>query len=226
MGGASLFWLAPAIPLLALIPEGLQHIAEIRLGMFESERAFRAHAFSPERMVFGVVKVIGLMLAILAAARFLGGAGKDWWRPSGIVWRAFWLALALNIVVSVSLVGAGMIIEDRLASILNTIATIATLPLLVMLIAPLLGDATMGLRRAFTAGWIHAIAMVLLAMIFLPAQMLHEHFHTLAIGSSQQMVWLLMALDTLLVGLMGCLLGGALAGGYTFGNRVTRAKST
>ena len=40
--GLSLFWLAPAVMGLVVIPEFLQHVVEIRLGMFDSREAFDA----------------------------------------------------------------------------------------------------------------------------------------------------------------------------------------
>ena len=42
--GFSLFWLAPMAVALVVIPEFAQHVAEIKLGMFESRAA--AHALS------------------------------------------------------------------------------------------------------------------------------------------------------------------------------------
>ena len=71
---ARLFWLAPLIPLIAILPEFVQHVWEVNAGMFASKAAFNAHAMDPERWQFGYFKIAGLVLSILAAARF--------WAPS------------------------------------------------------------------------------------------------------------------------------------------------
>ena len=85
--GLSLFWLAPGVLALVIIPEFLQHVAEIRIGMFDSREQAISVANSPERMVWGYLKVAGLVLTFLAAARFwwVREYGGRWWdvmRPS------------------------------------------------------------------------------------------------------------------------------------------------
>ena len=68
--GFRIWRLALLIPLLVAIPEAIQHVAEIRIGMFESRDMARAVADDPRRMVWGHLKIAGLVLAILAAVRF------------------------------------------------------------------------------------------------------------------------------------------------------------
>ena len=97
-------------------------------------------------------------------------------------------------------------------------ASIATLPLLLYLIGPLLGDRTMTLRRAYTGGWGRLVLMaVLLVVAFLPAQIVHGLNHTWALGKEPAVVWALMTWDAVLVGLMACWFGAALGAGYRSG---------
>lgn len=95
--GFRIWWLAPLIPLLVVVPEALQHVAEIRIGMFESRADFAALANDPRRMTWGIVKVIGLLIAILATVRFWGMRenAQRWWDVRGIAWKNLLLGIAL-----------------------------------------------------------------------------------------------------------------------------------
>lgn len=217
-GGLSLFWLAPLIPLIAIAPEFAQHVAEIQLGMFASEEAFNAEAMSEERWFYAYFKIAGLLIAVFAAARFLGGAGKRWWDLRTIAWKQFLIALALNAAVTAIGLGAEQAFDGEVPAFINIPFQIATLPLLIYLIGPLLGDNTMTLRRAYTTGWIAAILVAIFGLLaWGPAQLVHQYNHTLALGQSEAIVWALMIWDSLLVGLMACWMGASLAAGYWLG---------
>lgn len=218
LGGLSLFWLAPVIPLISIIPEFAQHVAEIQLGMFDSKEAFNAEAMSNERWFFAYFKIAGLLIALLAASRFIGGASRNWWNLRTIAWKQFLIALALNIGVTV----IGAFIENATAgdtpSPVSLAFQIATLPLLIYLLGPLFGDRTMTLKRAYTSGWIAAIMAAIFSLLaWWPGQQVHEYNHTLAMGQNDLVVWSLMIWDSLLVGLMACWMGAGLAAGYWLG---------
>ncbi|QZD94465.1 hypothetical protein [Qipengyuania gelatinilytica] len=218
LGGISLLWLAPIIPLISIVPEFAQHVAEIQLGMFDSKEAFSAKAMSEERWFFAYFKIAGLLIAILAAARFLGGAGKRWWDPRTVDWKRFLFALALNIAAGViGFLIAGSV-ESGVPDVVNMAFQIATLPLLIYLVGPLYGDKSMTLKRAYTVGWFSAAMAGFFSLAaWLPAQPLHEYNHTLAMGQGDLVVWALMIWDSVLVGLMACWLGAGLAAGYWLG---------
>lgn len=218
LGGLSLFWLAPIIPLISIIPEFAQHVAEIRLGMFDSKDAFNAEAMSEERWFFAYFKIAGLLIAVLAAARFLGGAGRHWWDLRTIAWKQFLIALALNIAVTLVGVGIEKATDAGVPAAASIAFQIATLPLLIYLVGPLYGDRDMTLRKAYTVGWIAtAMAALFSLLAWGPAQLLHQYNHTLAMGQNDAVVWALMVWDSLLVGLMACWMGAALAAGYWLG---------
>ena len=218
LGGLSIFRFAPIIPLLVMVPEFVQHVYEIQSGMFVSKAAFNAEAMSDTRWLFGYAKIAGLVLAIFAAARFIGGAGTRWWDLRTIAWRAFLIALAVNVAATMLFeVLAGSSAQD-LPLAITFVVQIVLLPLLVYLLGPLFGDRTMTLRRSYTVGWLAALLIGLLVMLaFAPAQWVHGTNHTLAMGRPDLIVWALMVWDTLLVGVMACWMGAALAAGYWLG---------
>lgn len=219
VGGTRLFVLAPLIPLIAILPEFLQHIVEIKLGMFASKPAFQALAMDPTRWAFGYAKIAGLVLAMFAAARYWGGARERWWDLRNVAWKPFLIALAGNAALTVAMFVIGGRLSASAKPVFDIVATIATLPLLIWLIGPLLGDATMTLRRAYTAGWGRLLLMVLLAALaFWPASLLHQWDHRWALSASLPVVWALMTWDALLVGLIACWTGAALGAGYRGGS--------
>ena len=216
--GLSLFRLAPIIPLLVMIPEFVQHVFEIRSGMFASEEAFNAMAMSDTRWAFDYTKIAGLVIAVFAAARFVGGAGKRWWDLRTIAWKHLLLALVANAILSAAYWAIEQASGGQLPSAIDLAIQLATLPLIIYFIGPFLGDATMTLKRAFTIGWVAAALLVLfVAVAYMPAQLLHQYNHTLAMGQSTALVWGLMIWDTLLVGIMACCIGAAIAAAYWLG---------
>ena len=219
IGGTRLFVLAPLIPLIAILPEFLQHIVEIELGMFASKAAFNALQMDPTRWAFGYAKVAGLVIAIFAAARYWGGARERWWDLRTVAWKPFLIALAGNTAATVAMFVVGSRLSPAAKPVFDAVVTIASLPLLVWLIGPLLGDRAMTLRRAYTGGWGRLLLMMLLAAAaFWPASLLHQWNHRWAMGGSDAVVWALMAWDAVLVGLIACWTGAALGAGYRGGS--------
>ena len=217
-GGLSLFWFAPLIPLIAIVPEMAQHVAEIQLGMFDSKEAFAAQADSGERWFYAYFKIAGLFLAILAAARFIGGAGQRWWDLRTVAWRPFLFALLLNVAATLGGLAITNAFAGEVPLVLNYSYQIATLPLLIYLVGPLWGDRSMTLRRAYTEGWLAVILAGGLSLLaWVPAQWLHQANHTWAMGQNDMVVWALMIWDSLLVGMMAVWMGAALAVGYWLG---------
>ncbi|MBY6129724.1 hypothetical protein KUW15_13465 [Qipengyuania aquimaris] len=217
-GGTSLFWLAPIIPLIAIVPEFVQHVAEIRMGMFESREAFSALANDETRWMFGFAKIAGLFIAILAASRYWGGQRESWWDLRNIAWKPFLIAVVLQIALAGLLAGLEQVVPASIKDVVDLAIMILTLPLLVYLVGPILGDHTMTLKRAYSSGWLKAIAIGVFGFVaFWPAQQLHGLNHEWAFGAAAWQVWALMIWDTLLVGLMACWMGSALAAGYLFG---------
>lgn len=215
--GISLLWLAPGILALVVIPEFAQHVAEVRLGMFDSMEAFRAHQLDASRMAFGYAKVAGLLAAILAAARYwmLRGSDRRWWNPRDVAWGR----LALGFLVFFGIGSLPELLPERMDQMphqaLGWAWMIATLPGLFIMLAGLSGDRQTPLKAMWTKAWPWIVLTLLLAALgFGPAAWLHQMNHSWASGAGTLLLWSLMVWDSLLVGLLAGLAGTGLGLGY------------
>ena len=80
--GLAAIVLVPGFLLVAAIPEFVQHVAEIRMGMFTSVIAAKAIANSAERWGFGYFKLAGLLLALT----LVRGSGRPGGRGAPRCW--------------------------------------------------------------------------------------------------------------------------------------------
>jgi hypothetical protein len=215
--GFSLLWKAPLVLALVGIPEFIQHIVEIRLGMFDSPEAFRALAADPTRMAFGIAKIIGLIAAMLAAARYWATreSGRPWYGVADIAWRRF----AIGFLLFMLLPAAPALLESRIgksnAQAIGIAMSLILLPMLFLMLAGLFGDRKTTTRVMWRRSWPWAALMAaLLVIAFVPAQWLHGMNHRWALGAEPALVWALMIFDSILVGLLAGLVGTALYLGY------------
>lgn len=211
---------APLLLAIAVVPEGAQHVAEIRLGMFDSVDAFRALANDPTRWAFGYFKVAGFVIAILAVARFwaVGSIRRALLVPPRDLLRLV-VALGLTVAASLPFEWAGRQgLPTALNFALQAVSAVIQTGLLLYVAAALFGDRDVTLRTAFTERWPSALVMTLAAAAaFIPAQALHMANHKLAMAQAAPVVWMLMAWDALWVGLLAALVGSALYAGYGCG---------
>ena len=211
--GARTALVAPGLLALIVLPEFAQHVAEIRLGMFESREAFRSLANDSTRWAFGYVKVAGFVIAILAVARFwaLGSVRRALLiRPGNLLRLA--IAIGLTILAELSFNWLKeMSGSSLLDGLLTAVSTLIQAGLLVYLVSALLDERDVSLRTAFTERYPTALfLLVIAALAFIPAQVLHSVNHLLALGRPDAIVWALMVFDSLVVGLMAALVGTAL----------------
>lgn len=215
--GFSLFWKAPLVLGLIVVPEFAQHVAEIRLGMFESREAFIELQHDPTRWAFGYAKVAGLFLAMLAAVRFWGvrDHGARWWDLRGIGWRRFLLGAMLFFGVgSAPELLAGQVAAPAYQAI-GAGWAILLLPALFILLAGLVGDRHTPLGDVWLRSWPWlVVTLVLAALGFGPSAWLHTMNHEWAFGAGPVTLWGLMIFDSMLVGLLAGLVGTALYLGY------------
>lgn len=216
--GGRMFAVAPLAVALVVVPEFLQHAAEIHIGMFESHEAARAVANDPLRWAFGYAKLAGLTLAFLAAARVWWAreqGGAAWWRLDRIDWLTFIAGLAIVFGVpslAEPLRAAG---QERAAQVVGLALSLVTLPGVFHMLKGLFADRAVPVRAVWTTGW-RFVPLILLLFVaaFGPAMALHYAMHTLALGRPVALVWLLMAIDSLVVGLLAALVGSALYTAY------------
>ena len=216
--GFSLLWKAPVVLALVVVPEFLQHVFEIQLGMFDSREAFAALAMDPTRMAFGFVKIGGLLLVFFATARFWWtrnhGDGR-WWNLRTVAWGRFLLGLLLFAGPTLLVEQTKPLIGSTAASVFIWVVGIATLPFALLIIAGLFGDRQPTIRQVWIRGWLALILIcILVPLAYLPAQWLHDMNHRWAFGADPIIVWALMIFDSLLVGLLAGLTGTALYLGY------------
>ena len=215
--GVSMFWLAPAVLALVVIPEFAQHVVEIRLGMFESAEAARSIQNDPTRWAFGYVKVAGLVLTFLAAARFWWARehGGRWWDVRDLAWSR--LALGALIVFGVGSLPELLegTFDPTIVKVVGAAWMLLTLPGLFMLLAGLFGDRATPIAAMWRRGWPWLLLTALLLILaFVPASWLHGMNHRWAMGAGPLKLWALMIWDSLLVGLLAGLVGTALHLGY------------
>lgn len=226
--GVTMLWIAPGVLALVVIPEFIQHVAEIELGMFGTRAQTIAAAEHPTRMALGYLKVVGLVLAIIAAARFWAMRRRrlPWYRMSGMAWGRFVLGFLLfGLVPALPALFAAQIGKTA-ADAAGIALTLLFLPALFLMLAGLFGDRATPVRAMVRRSWPWAVlTAVLLVLAFAPAQWLHGMNHKWAFGAHPVIVWSLMIFDSILVGLLAGLTGTALYLGYVaFRERTGRFK--
>lgn len=211
--GGRMVVVAPAILAIAVLPELVQHVAEVHLGMFESIDRFRALANDPVRWGFGYVKVAGFVLAILATARFwsVGSVRRTLLVPPKTLLKVV-AGLAVGFAVAWPFSWLG---RQGLSPAISGIAQIVSAVLqggfMVYIIGALLEDRTVTPRRAMTSLLPAAILLLVLAAVaFAPSQALHMANHKMAMGQALPIIGLLMLFDALWVGLLAALVGSAM----------------
>jgi len=211
-----LFSLAPVIVLIPIAFEFAQHLAEVQIGMFESRESFASLALDPRRLTFGYGKIAAIWVSTFLAARFWVNhrEGRRWWSLANVAWRPLLVGLGLSFLVSIPIT-PGLGLPPMVVLATTLVVVIVSMPLMVLMMAGLLGDAGATLKGAYTRGWgtaFRILAFTLLA--FLPLQVVHYVDHTFALGQPAALVWALMIWDSVLVGAMAAIMGTALHHGY------------
>ncbi len=211
--GFALFLLAPVIIAIVVVPEFVQHWFEIRSGMFESVEHARALANDPQRWAFGYAKLAGLLIAMFAAARFWNAQarGGRWWDVREIAWLRLGVALALFALLP----ALADILRGPAYWVASIVLSIAVLPLLFVILGALFGARRPGLVESLRSGWRWLPLLVLLLVAaYLPPMAAHYGLHHVARGLATPLVWVLMMLDSLVVGLIATFTGAAFALAY------------
>lgn len=214
--GLRSFVAAPLLVALAVVPQAVQHVAELQFGMFASREAFIALQNDPTRMAFGMAKVAGLLLAITAIARF--------WALGSV--RAALLPGWRTLLLSALLFGASEFVVWVLDGVEDAVgepwsygftALTATIQIgiVVAMVAVLLEDGEVTPRTLLCKRWPALVYMALcLGAAFAPAAWLHGKMHHVAFAQPEWLAWALMGVDALVVGAIAALTGAALAVGY------------
>ena len=213
----ALFMIAPAIIALVSVPEFAQHVVEIHIGMFASRDAAASLQNDQARWIFGYVKILGLVLAILGSARFWWcySSGGKWQNIFAVDWLKFFAGLACFILIGIVALPLQNYIPRVGFAIINIALSIASLPFIFMMSAGLFGDSSLRISHILKRSWPYLLLLGLLLFFgFAPWQWLHGMNHKWAFGSSPTVVWMLMIFDSLVVGLMASLVGSGIAVSY------------
>jgi uncharacterized membrane protein YidH (DUF202 family) len=185
--------------------------------MFDSRAAFQANALDSTRMTIGSFKIAGLLLAMLAAARFwwTRHLGRAWYDPRTIAWGRLALGFVTFGLVPFLPELAKAQIGEQAVQWVSLALSIILLPMLFLMLAGLFGDRKTPVSSMWRSAWPWLVlTLVLVVAGFAPSAWLHQKNHAWALGTDQAVVWALMIFDSLLVGLMAGLTGTALYLGY------------
>lgn len=217
------FGAARAVPLLFLLPlavEFIQHVIEYRAGMFTSFEGMAAAGNDAGRIGFGQVKSLSLILLIYWVSRWLA-FGRDPARP--IVGDR--ISARLFAGVAILFILAGLVpqfggafltplMPNRALFGIGIAVFVATLVLNIYLmvwkVGAALGNPALTIPASFRT--MHGNFWLSLAVdvaIFLPPMIAHYALNILAVGKPAGLVWTLLAVDSLVVGLLGLLMATA-----------------
>jgi hypothetical protein len=220
LGGQSMVR-APAILLLAALPELAQHVVEIRIGMFDSLEAAHRLQHSVMREYIGYPKVAAVWIAAFLIARFWSNGASA--RSAVAVSPKI---LAKTILGFMAIVGVGFVIVKGLGLISSKLGVVALLLsgiiqaiIFLWTIGVWLEENPISIKLAFTARAPNALSLLIIFLCSVPlAQGLHILIHKVVLGQSQPIVWALMIADAIfIVPLSAALNGAALFVGYRSG---------
>ena len=213
MFGAQLdgFRVARALPWLFLLLAGwemAQHVVEVRIGFFESEAASKAVAMDSSRMAMGWVKMILVYAGGFFAIRYLA------WRDASRAMRptiaellrylpyiAYAIGLFALIVYARSFVPEARVTDFRTAVGLSQMA-IEPLLMLWIVSAATGGGVRGPVRSVRLTGWLYLWALPLFFIGRLPISIAHQLLNAFAIGQPEAILWVMLVLDSLVVGLL------------------------
>lgn len=215
--------IALALPLLYALgfaTELVQHVVEVRIGLFASIDAMRTLGEHPARMGFGYVKGLSLILLVYWVSRwhFAGEGGGR------IIGDARSARLFAAVIVYGLLVALLQHYGDRLlAPVIDDPGTVNTAILLLMLLATMadvylapwkvsaaLGNPRIGIPtsvRLIRGGFWWSFAFSIVTM--LPLMALHYALNIFAVGRGAAATWALLVLDAAVVGYLGLVLATA-----------------
>ncbi|GGA41852.1 hypothetical protein [Sphingomonas psychrolutea] len=210
-GGSIAFLIA--CPLLALVPvffEVVQHIVEVKIGMYQSIAMAKAVEHDPWRMGFGMIKVIALILPGYWIVRFLAWRDpRAAARPDARAVRLFAGFAAFQIALAV----LQLFVLPQIGWVL--LATFVGGQVIGILIAAwgvaaALGNAAIGPRASVAImarqiPWTFVFSLVAMLPLMVP----HYAFAALAILGPKALLWTVLLIDSLLVGWLSAVLVAA-----------------
>lgn len=214
-----------ALPLLAAVPfaaEMIQHVAEVRAGMFTSYAGAEAAAADPGRELFGFIKVLSLFLITYPVIRFLG-SGDDR-RQAVTVTRTSALLFGAVLLFSLATMALQRVGGPLLAQVIANerwliaagLAGLLGLMLLETYLAAWKAGAALGnprLTAGRSVGIMHPRVLrsfgFTLAMMT-PLMIIHYALNFAAIGAAPAAMWTILAIDSAVAASLGIVLAATI----------------
>ena len=209
-----------AFPLLFAIPVGIefiQHVIEVSAGMYVNIEGAKAAESDPLRLGWGMVKTLAIAITLYWMARFMAGFERSRvasFEPVAV--RLFLVVLAFNAALTALFFWGGGLLRALGAGEAATMQIgigffIANLLLGILLdgwkVGAALGNPALGPLRSVRMIAPHiAWSLAFTLVMMLPLMVVHYGIAGIAIGASPALVWLLMAVDSLLVGYLAAVL--------------------
>lgn len=196
--GTAFLFACPALALVPVVFEMLQHIAEMHIDLYTSIAAAKSLEHHPLRMVFGMAKVLSLIVPGYWIIRYLA-----WGRVAladrrsitlftGVVaFQLVWVAIQLFVLPrTLAATLTGFLVGQIVAGLLPAWGVAAALG------NPDVGPGRSARIMAPQLAWTFALQLVAVVPLMIP----HYILGTLALMGPRVLVWPLLVLDALLVG--------------------------
>jgi len=212
---APLFFLIPVIPVIA---EFVQHVAEHNIGMYASLEAAAAMENHPVRMGFGYFKAFAMTCSWLWVPLYLAAGRRRMGLISGSSLRGFAKVLAFSVAIFAMTIVIGILMRrqgaDATAILSATIASLLVGMVIEVLVGPwkiaaVIGDQRVSLARSISLAapilpW--GFALGLLAT--LPMMAVHYVLGAMMLfsGGEGAAFWGLVVADSIVVGVLTTLI--------------------
>lgn len=224
---------ALALPLVAAIPfaaELIQHVIEVRAGMFDSYAGAEAAGSDGGRSAFGVLKVLTLFLIVYPVVRFIGFEGDRRRavavsRMSALLFSAvllFGLAMMALQQAGGALLGQLIESEARLLAA-GVIAFFALMLLEIYLaawkVAAALGNPTINVAASVRLMRRHVLwGFGFTLLMMMPLMIAHYALNIAAIGLGAGAMWTILVVDSAVTAFLAIVLGATV---YRVARRAT-----
>lgn len=199
---------APVVFAIVALPEFIQHVVEIHFGMFAVDDALTPGREAEIRMAFGIIKVVGLCIAILLTLRFWAAGGRLRAALLPSLGQIRQMALVIAVVFVIGL--PDLFLEPRARQVFDIVNGLLAMFWLLWLLAALAG-LEMTLTRSIRMAIPSLPRMIILAPVaWIPLNWLHHKLHFAARHQPEWLVWGLMSIDALVVGFLAAATGAAL----------------
>jgi hypothetical protein len=209
-----------ACPLLFAVPvlvEFVQHVIEMRIGMYDGIAAAQAVEMNGARLGWGVIKALSITLATFWVARFLllpgGAAAARRADPVAVrlyfrvmLWSLGWTVLMLwgGVWMQAAGLGAYTMAAGVSVFVINLVLSILLCP---WMVGAALGDEELGFVRSIgLVGWGAWWGIVFGLAAVLPPMVVHYALSILAIFSPPGAAWAILAVDALVVGCLAAVI--------------------